>query len=208
MYSRKPIIFLISFFFGAAAIAQSAGNPENQPTTLMELQPGVVVEKVEKNSEAERAGLREGDVVLQWTRADSKGAIDSPFVLTAIEIEQGPRGAVTLDGRRGAEKRSWTLGADGWGIQVRPEFQKGILSLYYQGKVLARAGKLTEALDFWQKASVEARKSPPKWLAVWLLLHAADSLSAARRWTDAGSAYRAAMQKAKEAGPPVAAPEL
>jgi len=35
-----------------------------------QLLPGVVVEKIEKNSEAEKAGLREGDVLLSWIRGD------------------------------------------------------------------------------------------------------------------------------------------
>src|ERR1700732_2512583 len=62
--------------------------------------PGVVVESFSPNSPSDRAGLREGDVLLRWARGDSAGAFVSPFDLSVVEIEQGPRGAVTLIGRR------------------------------------------------------------------------------------------------------------
>src|SRR6266849_1081942 len=46
-----------------------------------QLKPGIVVEKVAKNSEAETAGLQEGDVLLSWSREDAEGKVTSPFDL-------------------------------------------------------------------------------------------------------------------------------
>ena len=66
---------------------------------------GVVVEQVTKGSAAAGAGLQQGDVILHWTRSDTGGPIESPFDLQAVEIEQAPRGSITLEGRRDAEKR-------------------------------------------------------------------------------------------------------
>jgi len=52
-----------------------------------QLKPGIVMEKVGKNSEAEKAELQEGDVLLSWSREDAKDEIQSPFDLSLIEIE-------------------------------------------------------------------------------------------------------------------------
>jgi len=70
---------------------------------------------------------------------------------------------------------------------------------------LARADKLIEALDFWRRAAVEARKTPPTWLEVWLLFHVANSLSDAHQWADAENAYHVALERAKSAGPAMTA---
>src|SRR5215471_4722089 len=79
---------------------------------------GVNVERVAKNSAAAVAGLQEGDVIVGWTRGDAGGKIESPFDLRVVEIEQKPRGSVTLNGFRGDEKRQWILGANDWAIAL------------------------------------------------------------------------------------------
>src|SRR5579864_400572 len=78
--------------------------------TAQDLRTRVVVEQVAKNSEAETAGLQAKDILLKWNRADASGEIKSPFDLSEIETEQAPRGDVTLEGLRGTEVRTWTLG--------------------------------------------------------------------------------------------------
>jgi hypothetical protein len=54
--------------------------------------PGVVVEKVSKYTNAEAAGLKEGDILLSWSRAQSRSEIHTPFDLFLISDEQLPRG--------------------------------------------------------------------------------------------------------------------
>jgi hypothetical protein len=70
---------------------------------------GVAVEQVEKGSSGEKAGLQSDDIILSWSRQDIHGNIEWPLDLTELDIEQTPRGAVTLEGLRGTEKRTWTL---------------------------------------------------------------------------------------------------
>src|SRR5260370_18979567 len=65
--------------------------------TWAQLKPGIVVESIAKYSEGEKAGVQEGDVLLSWSRGDTKGEIESPFDLSNIEIEQVPRRNVTID---------------------------------------------------------------------------------------------------------------
>jgi len=51
-----------------------------------QLKPGIVVEEVTKNSEGEKAGLQQNDILLTWSRGDAKGEIKSQFDLSGIEI--------------------------------------------------------------------------------------------------------------------------
>jgi hypothetical protein len=105
------------------------------------LKSGVVVERVLRYSESDKAGIQEGDILLRWVRGDVHGELLSPFDLNNTEVEQEPRGTVTLEGLRGKERRTWQLGQDRWGIEVRPNFPDAALTLYREGQDLAVAGK-------------------------------------------------------------------
>src|SRR5260370_18867083 len=112
--------------------------------TWAQVEPGITVESVAKYFEAEKAGLQAGDVLLSWSRGDAKGEIKSPFDLSAIEIEQAPRGSVTFEGLRGAERETWVMGPDDWGIKARPDLPPDLLSIYLEGQELAKAGRSEE----------------------------------------------------------------
>lgn len=75
---------------------------------------------------AGRAGLRAGDRLASWERGGESGPLSSPFALARVEVEQAPRGAVTLRGRRGWRAHSWTLPAGSWELEVRPGLQEGV----------------------------------------------------------------------------------
>ncbi|HTC95029.1 MAG TPA: CHAT domain-containing protein [Terriglobales bacterium] len=156
--------------------------------------PGVVIEEVAKNSEGERAGLQPGDIVLRWSRAEAKGEIESPFDLSAIEIEQEPQGNVTLEGTRGEEKRVWVMGPDDWGMKTRPNLSQNLLSIYQEGQELAKAGKGTEAAERWRRAATEAQNESLSALSTWLLFHAAEQFADARQWKEADDAYRKTLE--------------
>ena len=81
----------------------------------------VVAVEVTAGGAAVRAGLQPGDQLFSWERGGDAGALASPFALVRVEIEQAPRGAVTLHGRRGWRPRSWTVPAGSWGLEVRPQ---------------------------------------------------------------------------------------
>lgn len=160
--------------------------------------PGVVVEKVIPNSEAEKAGIRAGDILSNWSRADARGQIESPFDLAQIEIEQAPRGKVTLEGLWGTERRSWTIGPAVWGIETRPNFQGKLLGIYQQGQELSVAGKFREAAARWREGAVEAKSNPAESIGPWLLFHAADMLAKQSQFDDADDAYQQAVQMAEK----------
>src|SRR6266568_320509 len=194
MHPRKPVIFLISFFFAAAALAQSAGDPESRSTALVDLQPGVVVEKVGKNSEAERAGLREGDVILRWTHGDVKGDIESPFDLVTLETETAPLGPLILEGTRAAQKQTWILGPDTWGFDSCANFSSELLAIYRQAQDPDAADK---------RAQLTLRERRLPWVPAWLFFQRARQLDQAKQWTEADKAFEESIQEASQAGPKV-----
>jgi len=73
---------------------------------------GVVVVGALDGGGAARAGLEEGDVLLEWRRSPSPpanpepggGALRSPFDLLRVEDEEVPRGGVTVVAARGDER--------------------------------------------------------------------------------------------------------
>jgi CHAT domain-containing protein/Tfp pilus assembly protein PilF len=188
------------FVFSETLAAQSSrpGKTESPP-------PGIVVEEVGKFSEAAKAGLQEGDVLLAWSRADAKGEIESPFDLSAAETEQAPRGVVTLEGLRGTKRQTWILGPDTWGITVRPNFPQPVLELYRAGQEQAKADKSSMAAERWRAAAAlsreqESRAALSKRQDLWLLFHTAELLAAGRQWKEADNSYEGCLRQAAGAG--------
>jgi CHAT domain-containing protein/tetratricopeptide (TPR) repeat protein len=167
------------------------------------LKKGVIVESLIHNQEGEEAGIRPGDVLLAWSRGDAKGQINSPFDLPYVRMEQASRGPLRLIGFRGAQKRSWLIGSDLWGIWTHPNFQGELLSIYSQGQQLAQAGRLNEALDQWRAAAAIAENSGIPWLSPWLLSRAARAYSGQPEKRD--DLYRQSIEQATKAGPEVRA---
>ncbi|HLQ52182.1 MAG TPA: tetratricopeptide repeat protein, partial [Terriglobales bacterium] len=181
-------LFLFTFFGRSAASPQDLGDVP----TRVELGKGVIADAVKKDSEAERAGLQVGDILLSWTRDGSKGEVESPFDLPLIEVEQAPRGAVTIEGLRGTEKRAWVLGPGSWGIHVRPNVPE---SLYVEGQKLVAAGKTQDAAQYWRSVVQAVQGSQPSWLAPWFLYHTGELLADARQWKEADSLFQEAIER-------------
>jgi len=170
-----------------------------------EVSSGVVIEEVSANSASEKAGLREGDVLLRWIRGRVEGAIISPFDVSLIEIEQGPRGPVTLIGRRGTEDFSLAMGAGNWGLKSRPNFEPPILSRLEAANRLVAEGKATEAVEVWRALAAEYEKSDATWIAEWVLFRAAESLTEARETAPADQFYEQTVTQTKNVGAPIGA---
>jgi CHAT domain-containing protein/tetratricopeptide (TPR) repeat protein len=161
---------------------------------------GVVVEQVTKGSEAEKAGFKADDVILSWSRSDSGGNIESPFDLTEVELEQKPRGSVLLEGLRGQEKQTWTMGLTAWGIVVRPPLSAELLAAYQQDQELTKTGAWSEAAVLLRTAASRVPKSDPAWLSPWLLSRVAEWQARAKQWKEADEAYGEASELAPSAG--------
>ena len=177
-------------------ILVTAGIAGDRP--ISEPPGGVVVETVLQGLAADRAGFQEGDVVLAWKRGESKGEIQSPFDIHAVDIEQSLLGSVAFEGFRGAEKHIWTLK---WGLQTRPVLSEPVLSIYREGRELAGKRQLAEAAASFSLAAEKARRLQPAWLASWLLSQAGELLVESQRWKEADVAYQQALDFATETGP-------
>ena len=166
---------------------------------------GVVVEDVTKGSAAEKAGLQPGDILVSWTRPGAPGGrLASAFDFTDLEIEQAPRGQVTLSVERKAGAVSATLPPGAWGLRVRPRMSETSLAAYAEGKRLLEAKDTAGAAARWQEEALRAKGERQWTLAAWLLLEVDDASASGARWDEAHAAYRAALEAARETGSPVA----
>ncbi|HEY6249469.1 MAG TPA: CHAT domain-containing protein [Candidatus Angelobacter sp.] len=163
------------------------------------------METIASHSESEKAGLRAGDVILGWSRGDAHGGIESPFDLSLAEIEQAPRGTVTLEGLRGETSKSWMLGPGKWGIAAGLTGSGRPAAIYNEGRQLANAGKPADADERWKMGAAEVRGSQPSWLVPWLYLKIAGLFADAQEWKKADDAYQQAIQEAREVGPTIRA---
>ncbi len=167
------------------------------------LQPGIVVEKVAKYSEGEKAGMAEGDVLIGWNRGDASGIFRSPFDLVTVEIEQAPHGMVIIDGLRGTTKQRWPLGPDSWGIQTRPNFQDSFLAIYREGQALAASGNQSEAAQKWRAMAGQMSSFDRSLLRLWLLFQTARLHADARQWEKSDEAYQEAIYAGAATAPEV-----
>lgn len=162
---------------------------------------GVFVEAVTPNAAAQRAGLREGDLLEKWERGTAHGQIESPFDLVEIAVEQAPLGTVTLEGQRGGQEQRWTLGFDDWGLQSRPILTNVLQKLYDQGRRQESSGAHLGAARQWLAAAARGQDAVVPWLAPWFLRRAADSLARAGQSRRSEQAYRKAAGQAVSSKP-------
>jgi hypothetical protein len=165
----------LNLAYGLPIHAQSVGTDKNHPPKAntastkeadVQLLPGVVVEKVEKNSEVEKAGLREGDVLLSWSRGDQQGKIESPYDISWLDIEQRPRGTVTVQGFRDGHGRSWNLGQIYWSLDVRPNLSGALLEFFED----FRWEKKAQGAGLLISAAKHPAAAQQPWLRSWFLL--------------------------------------
>lgn len=190
-----PILTLV--FSSISSPAQPPGSLEDKGALIS---PGVVVESVDKDSVADKAGIKPGDLLLRWKRGDDKGVIESPFDLFFLQYEQAAREAMTVEGLRGQQPSVWVLSTLPSGMVVRPNLTPGLLLSYREGQELKRAGKRTEAAERWLAAAREAQDVTPAWLRVWFLSLAADSFAQSNQWKAADDAYQEALQSSTQFG--------
>jgi CHAT domain-containing protein/Tfp pilus assembly protein PilF len=185
-------------------------------TLLDEPSSGVVVEQVARASAAEKAGIQAGDVIASWSRAaappaspqDARGRVESPFDLSGVELEQVPRGPVTLAGKRGPSEMTWALSPAPLGLSVRPVLPDSLLAPYEETRRLVESGKREAGAESWRAAAGDAKKEGRALLAAWLLAKAAGALAEAKSWTAADTAYEEAIAAAEAGAPPAVVAHL
>src|SRR5579864_987125 len=182
-----------------------------QPQAVMDcrssqaLSQGVTVESVVKGSQADRLGIRPGDILLGWGRGAEKGTIDSPFLVTYIAVEQASRGLLTVRGLSGGQKRAWVFGSETWGLQTRPNFLGSCMRTYEEAMQLASEDKASEAAELLGALATVLKNTDIVWLAPWFQSRVARLLFHAHSWQLSDEAFGKASQMSEHAGPLVRA---
>jgi CHAT domain-containing protein/Tfp pilus assembly protein PilF len=168
-------------------------------------QGGVVVEEVSKGSSGEKAGIRVGDVLTAWERPANpvtekgEGKIESAFDWMWLEMEQGPRGMVSVRGQRDGKETIFQIPMGDWGVKVRPQFDDGVLRTYTEGRVAISLKELERGIALWDTSARSAESDNAIGIACWLTLKSADAWVLAQRWKEAQTAYGSASKMAETA---------
>ena len=166
---------------------------------------GVVVAEVGTGGAAARAGLQRDDVLQTWSLEPAakgtarQGRFRDPFEVADVEAEEGPRGRVVIQGRRGETATSWTLGAGEWKLTPQARLDAaGLTALRASLESLAR-GRAEAAAEGETLARTlrEQRRTSD---ACWVLLQVAEAAAKAKLATPAAQAFEAARATARAAG--------
>jgi CHAT domain-containing protein/Tfp pilus assembly protein PilF len=182
-----------------------AFSAAKSPSPSRTIEPGLVVESVVRGRQADKLGVRSGDIIRGWRRGDAKGIFDSPFAPAFVAIDQASRGLVTVYGSRGMQSRAWVFQSDSWGVQTRPNFSGTYLSIYQRAMQLAADGKPIEAAECLESAVAITNDDDPIWLASWFLASAARILIHAGKWQESDQKLEQAIHRSLTAGPIVRA---
>ena len=150
-HGHRAAAFALSSAIGVSVLGV---HPSPQRVAEAAGTPSIVVEAVEKGSAGHKAGILPGDVLTSWERAASppanpstaQGARLSPFDLAEIEVEQAPRGPVTLFGSRGAGRLAISIPVGRWRITGRPAMAPNLSESNASARALAAAGELDKAV--------------------------------------------------------------
>lgn len=189
------VLMLGTTMHGQSPHASKVSSAEKAGPQLL---PGIVVEKIEKNSEADKAGLREGDVLLSWSRGDVRGALDSPFEQLWFNFQMPIYAPLVFEGYRGGTARKWKGGFYSAGLTIRPNFGSRLLSLYRESLRSAVAIKADNGTALSDGFAASGPDGQPPWLRSWFLLHVAEAHTVSRRWNEADLFYDAASRAAEE----------
>ena len=198
----KAVSGLLAIVINVTLCAYSLAE---SPSPSRAIKSGLMVESVVRGRQADKLGLRPGDIIRTWRRGEAKGVFDSPFVPAFVAIDQASRGSVTVYGSRGTQSRTWVFQSDSWGLQTRPQFSATYLSIYQQAMQLAADGKPIEAADCLESAVATTNNDDPIWLVPWFLARAARILIHADKWQESDRKLEKAIHLSQNAGPIVRA---
>ena len=198
MTSSRAVVLLCGLCLAAVALFRLVTR--STPTSAV---PGVVVEQVEAGGAAALAGIREGDVIGSWKLEGAppdfpeptQGELRSPFAVTQIEIEQGPRADVRLSGHRAGRALIFDLPQRGWRMTTRPPLPAPELEVYLEGRRRIEKGRDPEGIALWREAAARLSNAGRTSDAVWLLSRIAEASSRAGVWPGAQQAWEAAIRQ-------------
>jgi CHAT domain-containing protein len=178
-----------------ASGSSGSGSQDPIPRPDQSATDGIVIEKVEQRTPAQKEGFQKGDVLLTWANKWKHGVFTSPFDTYWLELREIPFGPITITGVRSGRPKTWELASFYRGADYRPNFAPAILTAYRSGQKLATAGKLEEAADQW--AALASNEANPAWQGTWLLQQSAILMQKAKRWDKADTLDKQALRSAE-----------
>jgi len=148
---------------------------------------GVVIQSVDKDSAAERAGLQAGDVLVAWERSPSppanlagaRGDFCSIAEALDIKAEQPPRGAVSVTLLRGRDRRVVRIAMpQAWDLLLRPTLDPEALARYVAGEELVAKGDRAVGMGLWWELAYDLASAGKHEEAAWLLYARVDDIAA------------------------------
>jgi len=188
---------LVSLLISGAAVAGVSAS-------------GVIVERVTPGGTAATAGLELGDVLVEWSRAASppanpapeSGRLLSPFDVREVEVEQSPRGELTVSGRRGDKPLQVVIPPGRWRMDTRPAFDPAMQTAYLAALAAIETGDVPAGVSALESLAASARERSNHTLAAWLLTRAASALQSPDTWADNKRLLDAAVRSAQSSDDP------
>ncbi len=181
----------------------SCPKPALAQVNARDLAPGLIVESVVKGRQADKLGIRPGDLLLRWRRGNSTGEFNSPFELAHVSVEEASQGLITVYGLRRKKKLVCFFDSDSWGLQARPNFLGAYLAGYQEATRLSTEGNPVQAAKRLNSLADSSRNSGVSWLSSWLASRAARVLFRARLWESSDMAFQRAIDSSQNDRPEV-----
>lgn len=166
---------------------------------------GVVVLEIGKESVGPKEGLKAGDTVVRWSRGTAaakaaEGAFGDGFDWDWFELEQVPRGAVTLFCAEGAIQKPIALPAGIWDITAGPALPPDLAELWARGSGAEDKAVAAQAAKGLQAAGEKALADGEGALGLWLLAESGRAWAGAGQAAEARAAFDAALAAAPATG--------
>jgi CHAT domain-containing protein/Tfp pilus assembly protein PilF len=182
--------FLVLLFVLAAAI----------PGRAFQDAAGVIVDEIAGESSAIKAGLRAGDILVDY---DGK-PLHSPAGLQAFEDNTFGKTAISLSVRRGSETVTLSVPRGTLGVQVRPSLAPSVVALYEEGRAALNARKYEDAVVPWTAAVQKLVEAGQTDAAAWVYSRLGQVRETQRMWKEGTAAYSAALQLVANSDDPAA----
>lgn len=151
---------------------------------------GLIVEAVNADSPAARAGLRVADKLVAF----NERPMTSLAALQAIQQNSIGRKESVLSVRRGEQTLTLNIPTTRLGVILRPELPATALPLYMKAKEVQQTEKTAEEISFWIKAAIEAENDGDKIAASWLYWSAGLIYENQENWEEAKKVHASAWK--------------
>ncbi len=169
---------------------------------------GIVVEEVKKNGAGERAGIKEGDLLISWESItkEGKGEFKSIFDFYYFKVEEFPRGEFTIKGIRNRKKISFKLSGAKIGIKVCPNFYD--LDKYKKAIDLIKNKDLGKGMMILKEIAISYEKKGDMEKCCWIYLKLSEILKEYNNYKERIKFIEEALSRAEKINNSVAKIEI